>query len=119
MFDSSTRHQNLVWTPRAKGRPRTTFAQGGYRTYTPRETVAAEQALRQQWVGTPMEGLIGVDLVISDTEVRVWIAPEPEPRSRKVRRGDIDNYAKLIMDALNGHAWVDDRQIVRLQITED
>ena len=27
-------------------------------------------------------------------------------------RGDIDNYMKLVMDALNGVAWTDDRWII-------
>lgn len=29
-------------------------------------------------------------------------------------RGDLDNYTKLIADALNGVAWIDDRQVVKL-----
>jgi crossover junction endodeoxyribonuclease RusA len=33
---------------------------------------------------------------------------------RQARRGDLDNRAKAILDALNGLAWGDDRQIRRL-----
>jgi Holliday junction resolvase RusA-like endonuclease len=111
--------QTLLWTPRAKGRPRTTFVKGGYRTYTPHETRDAEKALREQWVGSPVDGLIGLSLFMSDSKVNVNIYEMPHPASRKLRRGDIDNYAKLIMDALNGRAWVDDRQIVRLHVVEE
>lgn len=32
------------------------------------------------------------------------------------QQGDLDNYAKSILDALNTIAYVDDRQIVRLEI---
>ena len=110
--------RKLLWTPRAKGRPRTTFAKGGYRTYTPRETVEAEEALRAQWVGSPVEGPIGLSLTMTDTAVTVYLRRMDEPTSRKLRRGDIDNYAKLVMDSLNGRAWVDDRQIVRLDVLE-
>ena len=106
--------RTLLWTPRTKGRPRTVSMKGGYRTYTPRETVEAERSLAQQWVGQPVNGPIMVGLLLSDVDVRVSIVDTAECVSMKLRRGDIDNYAKLIMDALNGVAWVDDRQIVTL-----
>ena len=109
-------HQRLVWTPRAKQRPRTAFKNGNYRTFTPRETLAAETALAAQWVGQPVEGPIEVYLIISDTEVDVTVVSCAEPDSPKLRRGDIDNYCKLILDALNGHAWVDDRQIALMYV---
>ena len=112
-------HQTLLWTPRAKERARTTFLGGRYRTYTPQTTVEAERALCQQWVGAPIEGPIRLDLIMSDTQVGVYVQQAPDPASKKLRRGDIDNYAKLIMDALNGRAWVDDRQIVELHVVED
>jgi Holliday junction resolvase RusA-like endonuclease len=32
-----------------------------------------------------------------------------------VKRGDLDNYVKSIMDSLNGIAYQDDKQIYRLQ----
>ena len=107
-------HHRLVWTPRAKQRARTAFKQGQYRTFTPRETVQAEAALAAQWVGTPAEGPIRVDIVMSDTSVDVCVSPCLMAESPKLRRGDIDNYVKLICDALNGVAWKDDRQIVTL-----
>jgi crossover junction endodeoxyribonuclease RusA len=31
-------------------------------------------------------------------------------------RGDIDNYVKSILDALNGVAWEDDKQIIELTV---
>ena len=106
--------RTLLWTPRTKGRPRTVAMKGGYRTYTPHETVAAEKALAQQWVGPPVSGDIEVKLDMWDDHVHLVMGHASEPTSPKLRRGDIDNYAKLIMDALNGVAWVDDRQIATL-----
>ena len=35
---------------------------------------------------------------------------------RDGRIGDVDNYAKSILDGLNGVAWEDDRQVVELHI---
>lgn len=34
---------------------------------------------------------------------------------RKGRTGDLDNYQKTILDALNGVAWDDDRQVEAIQ----
>lgn len=107
-------HRRLVWTPRAKQRPRTAFKNGRARTFTPRETLAAEAALAAQWVGQPEEGPVEVYLILSDTDVDVTVVRCAEGASPKLRRGDVDNYVKLICDALNGVAWKDDRQIVTI-----
>lgn len=114
--DPLVTHHHLVWTPRAKQRPKTTFKNGHARTFTPRETLAAEAALAQQWVGQPIEGPIAVSILMTDAWVDVCITSSPEPESPKLRRGDIDNYTKLILDALNGVAWIDDRQIAVINV---
>jgi crossover junction endodeoxyribonuclease RusA len=87
--------------PVPKGRPRHT--KRGH-TYTPAQTAQAESVIRtlaraQGW--TPLTGRLSVALVFrTDT-----------------RRGDVDNLAKLVLDALNGVAWVDDRQIDDLDVS--
>ena len=105
-----------MWTPRAKQRPQTTFQNGKPRTFTPKETRYAEEALAKQWVGKPIEGPIAVSIVMSDVDIYVSISHAPEPENPKLRRGDIDNYTKLICDALNGVAWIDDRQIAAISV---
>jgi Holliday junction resolvase RusA-like endonuclease len=104
----------LLWTPRAKERPRSVIHGTQRMTFTPKSTRDAEAALAAQWVGKPIEGPIMVGLSMSDTDVIVSVATVSEPASRKLRRGDIDNYCKTIIDALNGVAWLDDRQIAIL-----
>lgn len=106
--------RSLLWTPRAKQRPRTAFKGGQYRTFTPRETQDAERDLAAQWVGPPSLGPILVGLDMWDDHILVTLDGTEQPTSPKLRRGDIDNYAKLILDALNGVAWADDRQIASL-----
>jgi Holliday junction resolvase RusA-like endonuclease len=110
--------QTLLWTPRAKQRARTAFRNGQLRTFTPRETVAAEAALAEQWAGPTFRDHLAVMLVMSNEDIRVVIEEVGEPESAKLRKGDIDNYSKTILDALNGKAWRDDRQIARLYVVK-
>jgi crossover junction endodeoxyribonuclease RusA len=110
--------QTLLWTPRAKQRPRAHVVQGRAVTFTPRETMHAERELAEQWTTAPAEGPIGVNLELSDDHVLVHVYDIRECDSVKLRRGDIDNYAKLILDALNGRAWVDDKQINALYVVK-
>ena len=109
--------QNLLWTPHAKERPRSVLTKDGrHMTFTPKGTREAERMLGQQWVGPPQEGPLAVSLALWDDRIEVCVGHCPEPESRKLKRGDIDNYSKLILDALNGVAWVDDRQIAAMSV---
>lgn len=116
--DPAVIESTLLWTPRAKQRPRTAFKQGRYRTYTPAGTAEAELSLARQWARPPVDGPIAVGLILTDSYVKVTLEQSAEPVSTRLRRGDIDNYAKLIIDALNGVAWVDDRQICQLTVVK-
>lgn len=40
----------------------------------------------------------------------------PNPAYWDTRRGDVDNYAKAVLDALNGKAWNDDSDVVELVV---
>jgi Holliday junction resolvase RusA-like endonuclease len=108
----------LLWTPRAKQRPRAHVVSGKAIAFTPRETVQAERLLAEQWQTAPVEGPISVSLFLSDTRVQVTIDHVPDTTNPKLSKGDIDNYAKLVLDALNGRAWLDDRQIVKLYVAK-
>lgn len=107
--------------PVAQGRPKFSTAGGFSKAYDPQKSrdaksyirLAAVEALAGQ---APLEG----PLVIHITTIR----PVPKAASqRKVKemiaglivpttKPDVSNYIKLVEDALNGVAWLDDSQIV-------
>lgn len=90
--------------PVPKGRPR--FGRG--HAYTDPKTKAAEERIRalvrQAGIRKPIKNPVGLT-------IEFW-------RSSK-RRVDIDNLAKLVLDALNGIAWEDDNQIEELWLSKD
>jgi len=110
--------------PHAKQRPRVVHHHGATRAYTPGATMRAEALIREafRWEAgdgfRPHDG--PVDLFVeahyrppkswpkwkrkAALEDRPWPAP---------RYSDWDNLGKVVSDALNGVAYVDDRQIVR------
>lgn len=106
----------IPWKPHAKQRPRMTKT--GH-AYTPKATKEAEAAIAEAFLKEvpkgyePYDGPIMVRLVLSDHEVEIVIEEHPEHSHRKLK-GDIDNYIKTIADALNGVAWVDDKQIEKI-----
>jgi len=105
--------------PKGKGRPR--FGKG--RTYTPEETVRYEALVREcfgEQCGYEMPFAEETPVIVN-----IWAAygiPESyskkkaaAARERKIfptKKPDCDNIIKIICDALNGLAYVDDRQIV-------
>ena len=87
--------------PATKGRPRVT--RSGH-AYTPKATKDAEAAVLaafQAQGGRMFDGLLMVS---------IWV------HTNSARRKDLDNIAKLVTDALNGHAYADDSQIDDLHI---
>ena len=109
-----------------KGRPRVSRRGNYVHTYTPEKTRVFEEALRFEFMASncepmPVYGrdvtlkakvLIGVSIPKSYSKKKQalcrdrFIAPSKKP--------DIDNILKAIFDALNGYAYADDVQIVRV-----
>lgn len=110
--------------PGKKGRPRFNTAQG--RAYTPADTDKAEATIQGVWIISagehrlpdgPLEARI--DAVYErppghyrkdGTTLSAEGQRHPQPCSPG--HGDLDNIAKLALDALNGLAYADDRLIV-------
>lgn len=89
--------------PIPKGRPR---HGKGDRTYTPKRTEDAQQSvawalMQGRRIRKPAAGPVHVTLSF---------------RTKTKRRCDIDNLAKLVLDAGNGIVYDDDQQVVRLVV---
>lgn len=111
--------------PVPKARPRATTIGGVARMYTPDRTREYEQRVGMaardvMCKAPPMSGALAVMLT-----VRVSV-PESWTKARRAdalvglihpaSRPDADNYAKAVLDGLNGVAWRDDSQIVRMYV---
>ena len=102
----------VPWKPHAKQRPRHT--KGGH-TYTAPVTRNAEKAIAEafidsDWDGQMKDGPISVHIELFNDHFVITIEDTDDYENRRLR-GDVDNYAKTILDSLNGVAWEDDKQI--------
>jgi Holliday junction resolvase RusA-like endonuclease len=108
--------------PIAKGRPRFSVSGGFARTFTPKKTRIAEDNFRAQAIQyrppAPIETALSVDIKVYRSIPMSWSIKKRmaaiSGELRPISRPDIDNYVKLVLDALNGIFWRDDTQIVQL-----
>lgn len=104
--------------PQGKARPR--FTRRGI-AYTPAKTKQAEDIIREAWLsqskftfekGTPLKiSLVGgypVAKSISKKQRALML----DGLIRPTVKPDLDNFAKLVLDSLNGYAYHDDAQVV-------
>jgi Holliday junction resolvase RusA-like endonuclease len=104
--------------PQGKARPR--FRRTG-RAYTPAKTKQAEDIIREAWLtqskmsfekGTPLKlTLVGgypVAKSISKKQRALMLSGLIRPTVKP----DLDNFAKLVLDSLNGYAYHDDAQVI-------
>jgi len=116
---------NIPGDPQGKLRARTVW--GGKRTYTPQKTTDYEELVRWSYKqsnkdifdqGQPLEVCIVA-----------WFKPPKSTPKYKVlemlkclifptKKPDIDNIAKVILDALNGVAYKDDTQVADLKVSK-
>ena len=99
--------------PVAKARARTVVHHGKVHSFTPRKTEKAEWAIRQAFLG-----FYSFRPPITDAPVKIEATfflsrPKtlPKRKTMPVTRPDWDNYGKLVADALNRYAYVDDSNI--------
>ena len=107
--------------PVPKARPRVT--RSGH-TYTPGKTVQHERliSLVARTKTQPIEGPLGLRLTFFMPIPVSWSKAKKESAVKgdllPTTKPDIDNLAKTVMDALNGIAYRDDNQVVRLEVSK-
>lgn len=109
-------------SPRPKGRPR--FTRQGH-AYTPQDTRAYEMLIRRyvrESVKSPLRGEISVAIIFYMPIPKSWSKAKKQAAEllqiRPTTKPDIDNLVKAVLDAINGIAYEDDRQIVELVCAE-
>lgn len=113
----------IMGEPQGKGRPR--FARSGH-TYTPEKTAAYEKAAALAYKrryqgksfekGVPLEMRIRAYCKVPQSASKAKRADMLSGMIRPIKTPDADNIAKIICDALNGVAYHDDAQIVRIAV---
>ncbi len=98
--------------PKVKARPR--HNKKG-QVFTPKSTLQEEDHVAASWMeqGAKITDE-PVEVILAYSPTHTIITVMPSPHNAKTLRGDLDNYVKLTLDTLNGVAWVDDRQVVRI-----
>lgn len=98
--------------PVAASRPRV-GKWGAY--YTGTYKAFREEAAGKVWdiLGTDFQPLSG-PLTVS---IELFIK-QPKSTEREWPKADIDNFAKAVLDIMNGKVWEDDSQIVSLYVTK-
>ncbi len=118
-------HLTVLMEPVGKGRARVVRRGAGVSTYTPDKTVNAENVIRETWAAHGRVRLPDGPLGI--TVLAYWSRPDSHylrdgslsAAGRRAIPGgkiDADNVLKLVGDALNNHAWGDDRMIVHAMV---
>lgn len=113
--------------PQGKGRHRAVRRGDHIATYTPRKTKDYEDEVRfcyRQEYGDLMA--FAVDEPVSATIIAAFGIPKSASKKCKVemmagrvlptKKPDTDNIAKIVLDALNGLAYPDDKQVVELHV---
>lgn len=108
--------------PVPKARARAYSRNGQTRMYTPKTTADYEslvQSICREAFVRPLECPVFVALAIALPVPSSWSKKRKEAALKQLEhptsRPDIDNYIKAIFDGMNGVAFVDDSQVVRLE----
>ena len=120
-------HFHVEGTPKPKKRPRFRQFNGIVQSYTDKGTREYEDHVRltsQTAMGTtePIETAVGVYLYIRlpipKSHPKKRTEDCLEGREKPIKKPDIDNLAKSLLDGMNGVVFKDDSQIVSLHCTK-
>lgn len=106
--------------PHPKGRPQ--FARRGkfVTSYTPKKTRMAEADVRTQIIAqlqdgfTPLQGPLRLEATFRRQRPKSARKKDVWPTTRP----DLDNYLKLVLDAMNSVVFIDDSQLVSILVVK-
>lgn len=103
--------------PVAKARPRVGKQN---HIYTPKKTLAHESKIREEWrenyLDPPSKNLVSLSIRFYLTRPKKIPKDFPEYPGK---RPDIDNLIKTVLDALNGLAYEDDKQVIKIKARKE
>ena len=105
---------------KTKQRPRATVMGGHAKVYTPQTTINYENYIKSEFLRQCPNTHFGDKPLLA--VVYGYFTPNQELNKYEAHRvacmnpKDLDNIAKTVLDALNGIAYNDDRQIVQLEV---
>lgn len=107
--------------PVGKGRPRFRRMGNFVQTYTPTATADYEKLVRLRFQNA---GGVITDKPVKVEVVALFAPPKATKKKQKaemlanrvlpIKKPDVDNIAKIILDALNKIAYIDDSQVIEL-----
>lgn len=116
----------VLGNPVGKGRPRFS-RQGKYvRTYTPDKTASYENLIKTEYRRQCHDYMFDSDVAL-DVRIKAYFEiPQSKPKKAKsamlfhllrpMKKPDVDNIVKCVLDAGNGIIYHDDKQVVDLQV---
>ena len=117
----------ILGEPMGKERPRFRRVGKYVQTYTPAKTKNYETKVRDSYyqdnmksrhltgaIEAEIHGIFPIPVSVSK-KLRAKMESGEEPYTKKV---DADNLAKIVLDALNGVAYEDDKQVTKLTVTK-
>lgn len=108
-----------------KERPRTSFYTRSI--YTPTSTKKREKIIAQEFIAqnrgwvcdkSPIKILLEIELKIPESATKTKKQKMLNDEIKATVKPDIDNVQKLVQDALNGVAYIDDKQIINLNVNK-
>lgn len=107
--------------PQAKQSMRVARIGGAVRTYQPQKVLnyhALVATFARQAIPAPIEGAVALRLAVVVRTPESWSKKRKAALNRAVVRPDVDNVAKAFLDGMNGVAWLDDKQVVELNVSK-
>jgi|SRR6185369_4421281 len=106
-----TQYLKIMTKPVPKGRPRLSR----YGTYTPTKTVVFENTIRHEAIKAgikPIDGAVSIAVIFKHKKPK-------NPSKSFPSQGDLDNFLKAVLDALNGIMYKDDSSIVQITTSKE